>query len=604
MVVAVDSRTPLLPAADGPLLDSLAVRLGRIPGVKRVDYRLDPALRRFLEVESPRHLMLYFSPAELDTIGSHLSRSYLERALLGTGDPVPRTPLAVALGVEHTDPLGVVDPVLQRLRRMRGLPQITVVDGYFAVPDQRAFFLLVEPDQILGGIASARERARAIQQVLEQTREDPELRPMLEGKRLLALGRPVAVLEGFNTALSDGRRVVVASSLIVLLLLLVLLRRLAAPLFIVGTVLYGIVLTTAVAALLFGSVGVVSWVFIAVLIGFGDEFALYVLTHYWITAPPSADRASALAAALRRPGPGILLGGLTTAAAFACLVVMSYPALVEVAWITTIGLAIVLGCAFTVLPLALAFTKPGRESGSRWYRWTGAAHQVGRNRPGVWLAGWAAVIAVSVVLASKVRFELHPWKLAVRGIPVTREFEQLSQRLGASFTPFQMVSVGRTPEEALSRDRAAVAALDSIGPRAGVAGVISLSRWLPDSGQQAASAAFVQQHADLFSSGRFGRDFLAVASRMPKRDTLLTGSLPARGEPLPGPAGARHPGDAPVGRAGRFRGPPPAPGGKHLVRGFGGLSHQDSLDRRGGRAIHRGDCASRKPGAGAGPLCR
>ncbi len=368
-----------MPAEVGPLLDSLAGRLSRLPGVRRVEYRLDPGVRRFLEGDAARHLMLYFTPDELDTLGQHLSRSYIERALLKTGEPIRRTPLAVALGVERTDPLGVVDPVLMRLRAMRGLPQIKLVDGYFAVPDQQAFFLLVEPEGTLGGIAGARDRARAIQAVLDQARGDPALQPMLKGKRLIALGRPVAVLEGFNAALGDARRVVVASTFIVLGLLLLLLRRVVAPLFIIGTVLFGIALTTAVASLLFGSVGVVSWVFIAVLIGFGDEFALYVLTHYWITAPRGSNRAQALAAAIRRPGPGILLGGLTTAAAFVCLVVMSYPAVVETAWLSTIGLVLVLGAAFTVLPLALSFTEPGRESGSRWYRWTGLGHQLGRH---------------------------------------------------------------------------------------------------------------------------------------------------------------------------------------------------------------------------------
>ncbi len=523
VVIAVDSRTVLFPDSIGPLLDSLAHRLSAVPGVKQVEYRLDPALRRFLEVEAPRHLLLYFTPGELDALGSHLSRGYLERALLGTGDPIPRTALALALGVERTDPLGVVDPVLARLRLMRGLPQIKIVDGYFAVPDQRAFFLMVEPQGPLSGIAGARDRARAIQRVLDRVQAEPSLQPMIDGKRLIALGRPIAVLEGLDLALGDARRVIIGSTVIVLGLLFLLLRRPAGPFLIVGTVLYGIALTAAVAAVLFRSVSVVSWVFIAVLIGFGDEFALYVVTHYWITAPPGTDRRTALAAALRRPGPGILLGGLTTAAAFVALVVMSYPALVEVAWITTIGLVIVLACAFTVLPLALSFTKPGRESGSRWYRWSGLAHQIGRNRPGLWLAGWTVLLVGSLGLATRVRFELHPWKLAARGVPITREFEQLSQRLGASFTPFLMVSEGKTASEALARDRDAVSVLDSIGPLAGIAGIVSLTRWLPPPEQQAASAEFVQRHAALFSRDRFRQDFLSVASRMKAPDSILTG---------------------------------------------------------------------------------
>ena len=525
IVVVVEAGAPMQAAEIGPLLDSLAVRLGQLPGIRRVEYRVGAGLARYLEAEAPRHLLLYFTSAELDSLGQHLSREYLERALLHRGAPIPRTPLALALGIEHTDPLGVISPALLTLRRLRGLPQIRLVDGYYSVADQQAFFLSLEPAQSLAGIASDREITRAIRQVLKDAAAAPALRELLRGKRLLALGRPVAVVEGVAIALNDLQRVALASTLVVFGLLVLFLRRLAAPLFLMATVLYGVALTAGAAFLLFRSVGLVSWVFIAVLIGFGDEFALYVVSHYWITAPPGADRAEALAAAIRRPGPGILLGGLTSAAAFFSLVVMSYPVMVELAWLTTIGLLIVLACAFTVLPLGLAFTKPGTLRQPRWYQLWQPRGVVGRHHL-LWLTGWGILVLGSAALATKLRFEPHPWKLAVRGIPESAEYQQLSQRLGASFTPFLMVSEGGTEQEALASDRAAVRALDSIQFPAGIAGVVSLSRLLPPAEQQAANVAYVREHPELFSPERFRRDFLEVMARRDPDTLLLRRYLP------------------------------------------------------------------------------
>ena len=522
IVVVLDSRGTIPAGEARPILEGLAGRLAVIPGVRRVDYRVPRGLQEFLDREIPRHLLGYFTPGELDSLGSRLSRDYLERALLGRGPPIPRTALARALGIERSDPLEVVGPVVDRLRELRGLTQIRVVDGYFAVPDQRAFFLTVEPERGPGTVNATRTLARAVNRVMEETRTDPALAPVLAGKRLLALGRPVAVLQGFDVALSDLRRVLIGSAFLVLGLLVLFLRRIAAPLFILGTVGYGIVLTAGVAALVSGSVSVVSWVFITALIGFGDEFALYVVSHYWLT-PRGTGRAAALAAALRRPGPGILLGGLTSAAAFFSLVVLSYPVMVELAWLTTIGLLIVLACAFTVLPLGLSYTEPGRASGSppRWLGWLARLGRIGFERPARVAVLWAALVVASAWLATGIRFELHPWKLAARGIPVTAQFEEVSARLGASFTPFLMVSEGSTVEEALALDRSAVRAFQSIKERAGIAAIVSPGNWLPAPEEQRASAEFVARNPERFSPSRFRRDFLAVMARR-SPDSLLT----------------------------------------------------------------------------------
>jgi uncharacterized protein len=521
IAVIIEADAPMTAADVGGAIDSLAARLTSLVGVRRVEYRVAPALRRYVEQESVRHLLLYFTPAELDSLGQHLTRDYMERALLHVGEPIPRSRVGLALGIEHTDPLGVVGPALSKLRAMAP-GRIRLVDGYFAVPDQGAFFLTIEPARRLAGLDSARALLRAIDSVLIRSA------PLFPGRRLSAIGRPVAVVQGFDIAFGDVQRVGIASMLVVLALLIGFLRRPLAPALIIGTVLYGIALTAGTAFLVFKSISLLGWVFIASLVGFGDEFALYVLAHYWISTPPGTSRAAALASAIRRPGPGILLGGLTSAAAFFSLVVLSYPVMVELAWLSTIGLLLIVACSFTVLPLALAYTSPGSDAESHWYRWSGTVHRQGQRGRGIWLAGWAVLVAAGLWAGRSLRYELHPWKLAVRGIPVTAELERMAERLGASFTPFLMVSRGASAEQALDADRAAVAELEAIRDRAGIGAIISPSSWIPSGRQQTASLAYLHSHADLFSASRFRRDFVSVAARMPRSDTMLTSRyLPA-----------------------------------------------------------------------------
>lgn len=525
VLLEADQVIPVTQA--GPVLDQLASRLAAINGVRRVEYRVPRALRNFLEDYAPRHLLLYFEPAELDTLGSRLTRAHMERALLGAEGGVPRSVLANAMGATRTDPLDVIGPAAHLLRRLSGNTRVRLVDGYFALPDQRAFFLTVEPAQRLAGIDSARAVVDAIRAAVASVQRDPALAGALAGKRLSVLGRPVAYVEGFDVALGDIRRVGLASAIAVFLLLLLTLRRPLAPVFIVGTVLFGLAVTAAIAWVVFGSISLIGWVFIASLIGFGDEFALYITTHYWISTAPEASRAEALASALRRPGPGLLLGGLTSAAAFFSLVAVSYPVMVQLAWLSTIGLLLILACSFTVLPLALSYTAPGQESESRWYRRLARAAPVNPRHNVPWLVAWGVLVAVSLWSARRVRVDTHPWRQVVRGLGATAELERVQRRLGASFTPIRMISRGATADEALAQDRAAVRALDRIRHRAGVAAIVSLSRWLPPAEQQRADSEYLGAHAALFSRERFERDFTAVVSAMQLPDTaLLTRYLP------------------------------------------------------------------------------
>src|SRR5207244_10333193 len=113
--------------------------------------------------------------------------------------------------------------------------------------------------------------------------------------------------------------------------------------------------------------------------------------------------------------PGILLGGLASAAAFSSLVAISYPFTKELAWLSTLGLLLILGCSFTVLPLALAYTPPGRDAAVGWRRGTRLIHWLGGLGRRRWALGWLLLLLGSLWLARSLRFELHPWKLAARG---------------------------------------------------------------------------------------------------------------------------------------------------------------------------------------------
>ncbi|NNG16153.1 MAG: MMPL family transporter, partial [Gemmatimonadales bacterium] len=225
-------------------------------------------------------------------------------------------------------------------------------------------------------------------------------------------------------------------------------------------------------------------------------------------------RAQALASALERPGRGIVLGALTSAAAFLAIWVIPYPAMRQVAWLTAFGLLAILVCSFTVLPLLLSISAPAQRSQSAWSRWGALFERALRLRPLVGLAPWVVLVAACVVVLPSLRFEPHPWRLAVRGNPESARLDHLSREMGSAFTPLLIVSRGRTDREALERDREAVQRLQPVALRAGVATIQSLARWLPSASDQRANIEFVAANRELFSPDRFRRDFEAAVNRM------------------------------------------------------------------------------------------
>jgi predicted exporter len=288
----------------------------------------------------------------------------------------------------------------------------------------------------------------------------------------------------FDTLYGDVVRVSIAAVLIVLVLLAVLFRGLRIAVVLLATVGLALLMTAAFAAVVFASVSLVSWVFIALIVGLGVDSGIHIAWHCTAQARTGADRAVAMAGALTRPGPAILLGGATSAAAFLALVAIPYPVTREIACLTAFGLIAAVACSLTVLPFMLSLTtrvqRTVRDGPRLLDRF---ARPRRRARPGD-LFPWLVLVGAAAWVAPSIPFEAHPWQLVVRGNQDFARLDNLSTRMGWSLAPLRLVSTGRTPEEALDRDRLAVRRLQHVSLRAGVGIIESLSRWVPDAAEQ------------------------------------------------------------------------------------------------------------------------
>ncbi len=460
LVVILRSPRATRSGLAGPVLDSLARRLAALPGVGHVSHRLDSSVPAYFQSTVARHLLLALPDSAL-------------RPLLDRGEAAP------AVRAAH-----------RIMARALALPGVAVDGGYFTSVDRRTWLVLVEPAKRLDDIASARAFLAGVTPILQRAGAEAR-KAGIAGGTVSVLGRSAAYVAGTDLALRDIQRVAITAALVVFALLLLLFRGPAGPLIILATTTFGLALTGAAAAVVWGTVSLVAWFFVVALVGFGDEFAIYIITHYWFSSSDRSDPAAALAGAIARPGPGVLLGAFTSAAAFLSLVAVRYPVMRQLGILGALGLLLIVAASFTALPLLLAWTAPGRRLGPG-LALVRAPFRTTRLPYHTSLFSLVAVVGLCLWLAHGVRVEPHPWSVVVRGLPETALLDSVRRQFGMSFASIRILSGGATVAEALERDRAAVEAIASVQGRAGIAAIASLSRWIPAPDSQGSRLALLE----------------------------------------------------------------------------------------------------------------
>jgi uncharacterized protein len=505
----------------GGIFTALAERLHGIPGVERVRFRVTPEYTHFLERELPALLPLYLDRATLEEASRRLSRVGMEQALLHPAPAGSFTKLGDRLR-RLRDPLGVVGLVSSALRPAAGAAGLRLTEGYFALPGGRGYVMAVDlaPERDMAG---DRRLVRAIEAAVAEAGRGSALRGALQDSELLVLGRRASAVHAFDLVYQDLRRILLAATLVVPLLLALCFRRAAAPLVLLLPVGFGLLLTMGLAGLTLRTVSLVSWIFIVFLVGLGVDFGIHILGHYWQGPGPQSGPAALTRAALR-PGRGIVFGALTSAAAFFALQVVEVPVMHEIAWLTGGGLLAVLFASFTLLPLVLSAISPPppRPPSPGWARWQ-ALLERGHSRLG-WRAAapWVVLLVGPALALPWLRFQADPDRLLAPVDPARPVVEWLGRVTGTSLTPVLVLSRGGTAEQALARDREVVHRLGGLPAHAGVASVVSPSRWWPAPAEQDASLQFLREHPDAFDPDRVRRDFAATVARMEAPDPYLT----------------------------------------------------------------------------------
>ncbi|CAH2600592.1 MMPL family transporter [Rhodovastum atsumiense] len=264
-------------------------------------------------------------------------------------------------------------------------------------------FVLVQPKLDHGALAPGGAATDAIRAAAAQ------LPWVKAGQAHVRITGSVALAdEEFATVAEGAVAGMIGSMLLVTLWLVLAVRswRLIVPILL--TLGLGLALTTGFAALVVGTLNLVSVAFAILFVGIAVDFAIQFCVRYREMRLQAGEPVAALQMTAARVGPQILVAAAATAAGFLAFVPTDFSGVAELGLIAGAGMVIAFACTLGFLPAALALFRPRGEQAEIGFAWAGLLETQLVRRRGPVLAIFAALAVAGAVLLPRLAFDSDP----------------------------------------------------------------------------------------------------------------------------------------------------------------------------------------------------
>ncbi len=304
------------------------------------------------------------------------------------------------------DPLGLVGPALQPLSGSFSLEQTRPL----AAPDGTLRVILAVTDQSGLGARTCQAMMRQVEAFDARVLADwPGAKP-----HILVTGRTAYVGELSAKMHSDVISTVASSALLVAGIFWFGFRRVRPLLAILHVLLLCCVVAVAIGTLVFRELNMITIGLCAILVGLGVDFGMMLYGIYQAERDHGHDHETAVAAALRHHGSGIIFGALTTAAAFLCLLLSECVGFAQLGVLIACG--IIVAGALMMSVFFVFIGKKHRARADDWLRESGGRflRAVSARPVSVALFGLAVLGGLTVYCllpVGRIHFEADPKSL-------------------------------------------------------------------------------------------------------------------------------------------------------------------------------------------------
>jgi hopanoid biosynthesis associated RND transporter like protein HpnN len=216
----------------------------------------------------------------------------------------------------------------------------------------------------------------------------------------------------------------VLSFALVTVIVLVGLRSFRLVIAVLFALITGLVFTFAFAALVVGTLNLISVAFTVLFIGIAVDFGIHFSLRYKEAALAAMPHDAALRHAATRVGPSLLLAGMALLIAFFSFLPTSYRGLAELGLISGAGMVVAVVTTLTLLPASLSLLRADRQTGPTVAPRAAALEAFVRRHARSIAFGALAVFAIAIWFAAAARFETNPLNLqnpAMESVATLRE---------------------------------------------------------------------------------------------------------------------------------------------------------------------------------------
>lgn len=286
----------------------------------------------FIGPEDVPGLLQRFSPASMD---DSLRRIQVDLAGQFGG---------AMTGLASADPLYLRDLILPRLKAGSQALDLDPSSPYFLSRDGKVLIMIAEPSRPVQDMAFA----RALVTTINQARQGATVAISCAGAHISA------VLD--EAAMKSNILACILSSLVVVLAIFyAVYRRILPTLLLPLIIAAGVALALGVAGLLLPSIHIISFAFMALIIGLGTDYSIHLYDRFHSERAAGRGTDEALRLAVVDTGHSLFTAATTTAMPFLALMISDVRALYELGLLVGLGVVFSLYATFFFLPPLLVY---------------------------------------------------------------------------------------------------------------------------------------------------------------------------------------------------------------------------------------------------------
>lgn len=339
--------------------EKLAPALENPAFIYDVSYKLDPRLKDFYLDKEEERISCLLGEKDLESALARFEPATLHRYVvrLARRLQVVTSPETKRRLLE--DPLELAELFSRRLMVSQGLTPFPLRKGHFLSEDEKVLLMVLRPLEPSSDLKFSTQLISFLNRAKEAMIEGDS---NYQGKVIVTfLGSHAEAVANTRMVRRDLFQTLIASFIGVLVLFLFVFRRKEAIIFVGLPLFVAILWTLGLTQLVLGRLTVVTFAIGAVLIGLGIDFAIHIYNRFLEERRRSDTRSIQrdLQTALVKTGEGVLLGALTTAAAFYAMAFTSFRGFRELGFVAGSGILCCFASIFLLLPLLIRYVSPG-----------------------------------------------------------------------------------------------------------------------------------------------------------------------------------------------------------------------------------------------------